>query len=182
MKFTQQEIAGVWTIEPVRHGDARGYFAETFRSDLFRANIGDIDFVQDNESRSTRGVFRGIHFQSGPAAQAKLVRVSQGTVIDIVVDLRPGSATFGRHIMVELSADNGRQLFMPRGMGHGFVVMSPEALFQYKVDNYYAPGTEHTLLVSDPALGITLPLPADELLMSAKDMAGLPLSRIAGLL
>lgn len=178
MKFTQQAIAGVWLIEPLRHGDERGYFSETFRSDLFEAHVGKIDFVQDNESFSRRGVMRGLHFQRGEWAQAKLVRVTRGEIVDIVVDLRRGSPTFGRHVMARLSAENGHQLFMPRGMAHGFVVLSDEAQFQYKVDNYYAPQAEMTLLYDDPELAIEYPLPAAELLLSPKDRLGLPLKQI----
>lgn len=182
MKFTQQAIEGVWLIEPVRHGDERGYFCETFRSDLFEAHVGKIDFVQDNESFSRRGVMRGLHFQRGEWSQAKLVRVTRGEIVDIVVDLRLGSPTFGRHVTARLSAENGRQLFMPRGMAHGFVVLSDEAQFQYKVDNYYAPQAEMTLLYDDPELAIDYPLPAAELLLSPKDRAGIPLKQIVELL
>lgn len=182
MKFTQQAIAGVWLIEPLRHGDERGYFSETFRSDLFESHVGKIDFVQDNESFSRRGVMRGLHFQRGEWAQAKLVRVTRGEIVDVVVDLRRGSPTFGRHVTARLSADNGHQLFMPRGMAHGFVVLSDEAQFQYKVDNYYAPQAEMTLLYDDPELAIEYPLPAAELLLSPKDKLGLPLKQIESLL
>lgn len=182
MRFTQQAIEGVWLIEPVRHGDERGYFSETFRADLFESHIGKVDFVQDNESFSRRGVMRGLHFQRGEWAQAKLVRVTRGEIVDIVVDLRLGSPTFGSHVMARLSAENGRQLFMPRGMAHGFVVLSPEAQFQYKVDNYYAPQAEMTLLYNDPELAIDYPLPSAELLLSPKDKAGIPLKQIVGML
>lgn len=179
MKFTQLSIPGVWLIEPVIHGDHRGYFAETFRNDLFEENVGKVNFVQDNESLSAAaGVLRGLHFQRGRASQAKLVRVSRGRVVDVVVDLRGGSPTYGKHLMVELSADNHRQLFVPRGMAHGFIVLDAPAQFQYKVDNYYAPGAEATLRYDDPALGIRWPLPADRLVLSDKDLQGLPLSEI----
>lgn len=179
MKFTQLPINGVWLIEPEVHGDQRGYFVEAFRQDLFEANVGNVKFVQENESlSSTVGVLRGLHFQRGRASQAKLVRVSQGRVVDVVVDLRGGSPTYGKHLMVELSADNHRQLFVPRGMAHGFVVLEAPAQFQYKVDNYYAPGSEGTLRYDDPALAIEWPLPADKLLLSEKDRHGISLSDV----
>lgn len=179
MNFTQLSIPGVWLVEPVRFGDARGYFMESFKLEEFQAHIGDIHFVQDNESLSTRGVLRGLHFQKGEFSQAKLVRVSQGTVIDVAVDLRGGSPTFGQHVAVELSQENSRQLFIPRGFAHGFVVLSDTAQFQYKVDNVYAPHSEATLRFDDPALGIDWRLPHSELLLSPKDLKGLPLSEIA---
>lgn len=178
MKYTQLEIPGVWLIEPRRFGDDRGYFMETFKLEEFREHVGDVTFVQDNESFSSRGVLRGLHFQKGEFSQAKLVRASQGRIVDVVVDLRGDSPTFGRHIAVELSAENALQLFMPRGMAHGFVVLSDVAQFQYKVDNVYAPQSEATLRFDDPALGIDWPLPASELLLSPKDLKGLPLSEI----
>lgn len=178
MNFTQLSIPGVWLVEPVRFGDARGYFMESFKLEEFQAHIGDIHFVQDNESLSTRGVLRGLHFQKGEFSQAKLVRVSQGTVIDVAVDLRGGSPAFGQHVGVELSQENARQLFIPRGFAHGFVVLSDTAQFQYKVDNVYAPHSEATLRFDDPALGIDWRLPHSELLLSPKDLKGLPLSEI----
>lgn len=172
MEFIQTDIEGVWVIEPKRYGDSRGYFCETFRQDLFDKYIGHVDFIQDNESMSTRGVLRGLHFQKGEWSQAKLVRVSQGTVLDVCVDLRATSATFGRHVACQLSAENGRQMFIPRGFAHGFVVLSDQAQFQYKVDNVYAPQAEATLAWDDPALGIQWPLPASQLVLSAKDREG----------
>lgn len=178
MKFTQLEIDGVWLIEPVRHGDARGYFAETFRRDEFERHIGPVDFVQDNESVSSRGVLRGLHFQRGDASQAKLVRVSRGTVVDVAVDLRPDSPTLGRYVMVELSAENGRQLFIPRGFAHGFLVMSQEAQFQYKVDNLYAPQSEASLRYDDPTVGVKWPIDGMDVLLSPKDLAGQPYAEI----
>lgn len=178
MEFIKTEIEGVWVIEPNRYGDARGYFSETFRQDLFDKHVGHVDFIQDNESFSTRGVLRGLHFQKGEWSQAKLVRVSQGKVLDVCVDLRSASPTFGKHVMVELSADNGRQLFIPRGFAHGFVVLSDVAQFQYKVDNVYAPQSEATLMWNDPELGIEWPLPASELLLSAKDQQGVGLKDV----
>lgn len=151
---------------------------ESFKKTEFEANIGHVDFVQDNESFSSRGVLRGLHFQKGEFSQAKLVRVSRGTVIDVAVDLRGGSPTFGRHVAVELSQENARQLFIPRGFAHGFVVLSDEAQFQYKVDNVYAPQSEATLRFDDPALGIDWRLPAEDLLLSEKDLRGLSLTEI----
>lgn len=178
MKFTQLSIPGVWLVEPERYGDARGYFMESFKLSEFRSNIGEVNFVQDNESVSSRGVLRGLHFQKGEFSQAKLVRVSQGTVLDVAVDLRGGSPTYGKHVAVELSQENARQLFIPRGFAHGFVVLSDMAQFQYKVDNQYAPHSEATLRFDDPALGIDWRLPHDELLLSPKDLKGIPLSDI----
>lgn len=179
MKFKQLDIEGVWLIEPQIHGDNRGYFAETFRSDLFAQNIGDIKFVQDNESLSTKvGVLRGLHLQKGAAAQAKLVRVSVGRVADVVVDMRASSPTFGRYTMVELSADNHRQLFIPRGMAHGYIVLEAPAQFQYKVDNYYAPGTEVTLRYDDPTVAVRWPLSSDQFILSPKDLNGLQFDQI----
>ena len=178
MTFTEQYIKGVWIIEPVRYGDARGYFMESFKKAEFQAHVGNVEFVQDNESVSTRGVLGGLHFQRNEWAQAKLVRVSRGRVIDVIVDIRKDSPTFGQHLAVELSEDNCRQLFVPRGMAHGFIVLSDVAQFQYKVDNVYAPQAEATLRFDDPALGIDWPLPAEELNLSEKDSHGLSLADI----
>lgn len=173
MNFTPTPLADVWLIEPVRHNDARGYFCETFRRDVFERAIGrHADFVQENESLSSRGVVRGLHYQAGAASQAKLVRVSEGAIVDVAVDLRVGSPTFGRHICVELSEDNGRMLFIPRGFAHGFAVLSERARFQYKVDNYYCPGAERTLRPDDASVGIEWPFAADEMLLSDKDRRG----------
>lgn len=178
MEFVSTEIEGVWIIEPRRFGDARGYFMESFKLEEFQSVVGPVQFVQDNESMSRRGVLRGLHFQKGEWSQAKLVRVSQGAVLDVAVDLRGGSPTFGRHVAVELSQENGRQLFIPRGFAHGFVVLSDVAQFQYKVDNVYAPQAEATLRFDDPALGIDWRLDADQLLLSEKDLRGISLSEI----
>ena len=178
MKFEEQYIKGVWVIEPVRYGDARGYFCESFKKSEFEQVVGKIDFVQDNESMSSRGVLRGLHFQSGEFSQAKLVRVSQGRVLDVAVDLRHGSPTYGKHIAVELSMENGRQLFIPRHFAHGFLVLSDIAQFQYKVDNVYAPQAEVTLRFDDPALGIDWPTDGMVLNLSEKDKHGLLLSEI----
>ncbi len=184
MKYRPTLLKGVFLIDPRRYGDQRGYFMETFRLAEFRQAVGlpDIEFVQDNESVSRRGVFRGLHFQRGDAAQAKLVRVSRGEVLDIAVDLRLGSDTFGRHVAEVLSAETGRMLFIPRGFAHGFLVLSEEAQFQYKVDNLYAPEAEATLRYDDPALGLSLPVPPGGLLLSEKDLRGLPLAEIRALL
>lgn len=178
MNFIKTDIEGVWIIEPRRFGDSRGYFMESFKKSEFEANVGAVDFVQDNESFSSKGVLRGLHFQKGEFSQAKLVRVSQGTVVDVAVDLRGGSPTYGHHVAVELSQENARQLFIPRGFAHGFVVLSETAQFQYKVDNVYAPQSEATLRFDDPALGIDWRLPYSELLLSEKDLRGMSLSDI----
>ena len=173
MTFTELEIKGVWLIEPKRFGDNRGYFCETFKLEEFESHVGKINFVQDNESMSTYGVLRGLHFQRGKWSQAKLVRVSQGRVLDVAVDLRRGSSTYGRHVAVELSQENAHQLFIPRGFAHGFVVLSETAQFQYKVDNVYAPQSEATLLFDDDALGIDWRIPHSDMKLSEKDMRGL---------
>lgn len=178
MEFKELEIKGVWLIEPKRFGDARGYFCETFKLSEFESHIGKVEFVQDNESLSTRGVLRGLHFQRGEWSQAKLVRVSQGRVLDVAVDLRGGSPTYGQHVAVELSRDNGRQMFIPRGFAHGFVVLSDEAQFQYKVDNVYAPQSEATLRFDDPALGIDWPIDKEEMKLSEKDLRGMAFAEV----
>lgn len=175
MNYVEQYIKGVFVIEPHRFGDRRGYFMESFKLEEFRANVGDIRFVQDNESFSSRGVLRGLHFQTGEWSQAKLVRVSRGRVIDVAVDLRPESPTRGKYIAVELSDENARQLFIPRRFAHGFVVLSDVAQFQYKVDNVYAPQAEATLRFDDPSLAIDWHLPADQLQLSDKDLNGISL-------
>lgn len=173
MTFTETELKGVWIIDPVRHGDSRGYFCETFRQNEFEENVGKVDFVQENESFSSRGVLRGLHYQKGEYAQAKLVRVSEGRILDVVVDLRRGSATFGRHLAIELDSDSGRQLFVPRGFAHGFVVLSEQARFQYKVDNYYNHSSEACIRYDDSSLGIKWPKEAvGHFMLSAKDLDG----------
>ncbi|MBQ7942342.1 MAG: dTDP-4-dehydrorhamnose 3,5-epimerase [Muribaculaceae bacterium] len=178
MNFIEQDISGVFVIEPVRHGDARGYFSEVWKQEEFELHIPGVKFIQDNESLSTYGVLRGLHFQEGEWSQAKLVRVSQGRVLDVAVDLREGSATYGKHLSVELSSENGRQLFIPRGFAHGFVVLSETAQFQYKVDNVYAPHAEKTLRFDDDALSIDWILPKEVLLLSEKDLLGVELKNI----
>lgn len=172
MEYIKTTIADVWICEPRVFPDARGYFMETWRQSDFDAHIGHhVAFVQDNESRSTRGVLRGLHYQRGAASQAKLVRVLQGSVVDVAVDLRQDSPTFGQHVAVELTAENKRQLFIPRGFAHGFQVLSDVAVFAYKVDNIYAPDTEASIRYDDPELDIRWPIsdPA-EVLLSEKDL------------
>lgn len=171
MEFLQLEIPGAYVIRPVRHGDKRGYFCETFRKDLFDAAVGKIEFVQDNESCSSYGVVRGLHFQTGEYAQSKLVRVTAGKVLDVAVDIRPASPTFGRHLAVELDAEEGLQLFLPCGMAHGYAVLSDMAQFQYKVDNVYAPLHEGSIRFDDPALGIDWRVPSGKMLLSPKDLS-----------
>ncbi len=172
MKFTQQSIKGVWVIEPRVFTDERGYFMESFKKEAFEQHIGKVDFVQDNESKSTRGVLRGLHYQTGEYAQAKLVRALKGSVLDVIVDLRKSSPTFGQSLSIELTEDNKKQFFVPRGFAHGFLVLSPEAIFSYKVDNVYAPQHEASLLWSDPTINIDWGISEDELILSAKDKAG----------
>lgn len=173
MEILPGTLADTLIIKPVRHIDARGYFCETFRADEFdRAAGRHVDFVQENESLSSRGVVRGLHFQAGEHAQAKLVRVSEGRIVDVVVDLRHHSPTFGRHMCIELSSDDGLMLFVPRGFAHGFAVLSDVARFQYKVDNYYCPAAERTLRFDDPLLGIEWPLDREDMILSPKDLKG----------
>ena len=172
MQFIEQKIRGVFVIEPQKFGDARGYFMETYRKEIFDRNVGEVNFVQDNQSYSVYGVLRGLHYQKGDYSQAKLVRVLSGRVLDVAVDLRKKSPTFGKYIMVELSEENNRQLFIPRGFAHGFLVLSKTATFAYKVDNVYAPDQEATLMYNDPEIGIEWPLAPEELLLSPKDLKG----------
>lgn len=178
MQYLEQAIKGVFIIEPVRFKDERGYFCETYKKEEFDKNVGVVNFVQDNESFSAFGVVRGLHFQSGEYSQAKLVRVSRGSILDVGVDLRKDSPTFGKHIAVELSEENGRMLFLPRGFAHGFVVLSKEVQFQYKVDNVYAPQSEHTLKFDDVEIGIDWRLTPDEMVLSPKDLNGIELKNI----
>ena len=154
MKYIKTEIEGVYILEPKVFEDARGYFFEAFKSSDFKNNVGDIEFIQDNESKSSRGVLRGLHYQRGAYSQAKLVRVIKGRVLDVAVDLRRSSATFGKHVMVELSDENKRQFFIPRGFAHGFLVLSDEAEFCYKVSDFWHPNDEGGLAWNDPAIGI----------------------------
>lgn len=171
MEYIKTTIPGVWVLEPRVFEDARGYFMETWREEDFNRAIGhEVHFVQDNQSMSSRGVLRGLHFQKGEASQAKLVRVLQGTVVDVAVDLRKDSPTFGKHVMVELSADNKKQLFIPRGFAHGFQVLSETAVFTYKVDNRYAPETECSIRYNDPTIGIDWPIKGNDVILSEKDL------------
>lgn len=172
MNYIQTEIDGVWLIEPKVFSDERGYFMEAFKKEEFEANIGPVNFVQDNESKSSFGVLRGLHYQKGEHSQAKLVRVIKGVVLDVAVDLRRSSPTFGKYVSVLLSEENKRQFFIPRGFAHGFAVLSEEAIFTYKVDNGYAPQAEATILFNDEALGIDWPLAEAQMLLSSKDKAG----------
>lgn len=169
MTYIQTEINGVWIIEPKVFPDSRGYFFEAYKQQEFNTNIGTVNFIQDNESRSSFGVFRGLHYQSGEWSQAKLVRVIKGKVLDIAVDLRKSSPTFGKHISVELSEENKRQFFIPRGFAHGFLVLSEDAVFSYKVDNAYAPQAEKSILYNDPSLRIDWPISESQLIISEKD-------------
>jgi len=170
MQFVRTEIEDVVIIEPKVHGDERGYFVETFRADKLEAFLGyKIDFCQDNESKSSRGVLRGLHYQLAPAAQTKLVRVIQGKVLDVAVDIRKNSPTFGKHVAIELSSENKKQLLVPRGFAHGFVVLEDDTIFAYKVDNYYSPENDRGILFSDEALGIDWKVLHDNLNLSEKD-------------
>ena len=170
MKFTPQSIPEVILIEPTVHGDDRGYFVETFRQDLFEKAIGyKVNFIQDNESKSTKGVLRGLHYQLPPYTQAKLVRVIEGSVLDVAVDIRKSSPTFGQHVSVELTGENKHQLFIPHGFAHGFVVLSDSATFAYKVDNYYAPEHDRGIAFDDVKLAIDWQLTLEELQLSGKD-------------
>lgn len=169
MNYIQTEIEGVWIIEPKVFKDERGYFMEAFKKEEFEANVGKVNFIQDNESKSSFGVLRGLHYQKGEFSQAKLVRVIKGTVLDVAVDIRKSSPTFGKHVSVELSEENKRQFFIPRGFAHGFLVLSDEAVFTYKVDNVYAPQAEASILYSDADLAINWPIVGEQVIMSAKD-------------
>ncbi len=170
MEFIEQKIKGVWVIEPKVFGDARGYFFESFRQEEFDKYIGHhVEFIQDNESKSSYGVLRGLHYQKGEFAQAKLVRVVKGCVLDVAVDIRKSSPTFGQYVAVELSEDNKKQLYIPRGFAHGFVVKSPEAIFCYKVDNVYAPQAEAGIVFNDPTINVEWGVPEKDVLLSAKD-------------
>lgn len=170
MNVIKTDIEGPFIIEPRLFGDARGYFFESFNAREFSQQTGlDVAFVQDNESRSSRGVLRGLHFQKPPYAQSKLVRVVEGRVVDVAVDIRKGSPTYGRHVAVELTGDNHRQFFVPKGFAHGFVVLSEVALFQYKCDEFYHPEAEGAIAWNDPTLAIPWPIGADEVLLSERD-------------
>jgi len=172
MNFIRTDIPDVVIVEPKVHGDDRGYFVETFRTDKLEEFLGyKINFCQDNESKSSRGVLRGLHYQLAPAAQTKLVRVISGRVLDVAVDIRKGSPTFGKHVAVELSGESKRQILIPRGFAHGFVVLEDDTVFAYKVDNYYSPANDRGIAFDDEALGIQWQVALEELNLSAKDRA-----------
>lgn len=176
MDYRETKIKGVYVIEPKVFTDNRGYFMESFKQQEFEENVCSIDFIQENESKSSKGVLRGLHYQKGEFAQAKLVRVIKGRVLDVAVDLRRNSPTFGQYEMVELSEDNKLQFFIPRGFAHGFLVLSDEAIFTYKVDNVYAPQHEASVKWNDSVIGIEWPIDEDQLILSEKDKNAKPLS------
>ena len=169
MNFIKTNLPGVIIVEPKVFGDARGYFFESWNQAAFEAAGITNKWVQDNESRSCFGVLRGLHYQAAPYTQAKIVRVISGAVLDVAVDIRKGSPTYGKHVEVELSSENKRQLFIPRGFAHGFVVLSDVAVFAYKCDNLYMPSSERGILFSDPDIGIDWRVPHDKILLSEKD-------------
>lgn len=169
MNVVLTSIPEVVILEPRVFGDDRGYFFESFSEAWFREHVCKTSFVQDNESKSRYGVVRGLHYQKAPYCQSKLVRAVRGRVLDVAVDIRKGSPTYGRHVAVELSEENHRMLFVPRGFAHGFAVLSSEAVFQYKCDQYYAPESEGGIAWNDPALGIDWRVPAEDVILSAKD-------------
>lgn len=170
MNYIETEIKGVFIIEPRVFNDSRGYFFEAWKKAEFEEHVGKVDFIQDNESKSSYGVLRGLHYQKGDFSQAKLVRVIKGKVLDVAVDLRKSSPTFGKHVMVELSEENKRQFFIPRGFAHGFLVLSEEAVFTYKVDNVYAPQSETGIRWNDSQLAIQWPIAQDDVQTSEKDL------------
>lgn len=169
MEVIKTDIEGVVIIEPRIFEDARGYFFESFSQREFEEKVGKVVFVQDNESKSTYGVMRGLHFQRPPFTQSKLVRCVKGAVLDVAVDLRKGSPTYGKHVAVELTEDNHRQFFIPQGFAHGFAVLSEEAVFQYKCDNFYAPQADGGISILDESLGIDWKIPTDKAILSEKD-------------
>ncbi len=175
MKIFESELPGVFVFEPKVWGDERGYFFESYRDDLISKQIRNFKWVQDNESMSTKGVLRGLHYQLPPFAQTKLVRVIRGSVLDVAVDIRNGSPHFGKHFAIELSEENKKQLLIPRGFAHGFVVLSDVAIFSYKVDNYYSKESERTILWNEPEIGIDWKLTESQLLLSEKDKVGISL-------
>lgn len=171
MKVLKTAIEGLLIIEPTVFSDSRGYFFESYNKQRFKDETGlDIDFVQDNESMSSYGVMRGLHFQRPPFTQSKLVRCVRGKVLDVAVDIRKGSPTYGQHVAVELTEDNHRQFFVPRGFAHGFAVLSETAIFQYKCDNFYAPQTDGGISIQDDTLGIDWQIPMDKAILSDKDL------------
>lgn len=169
MEVIQTNIKGVVIIEPRLFKDDRGYFFESYSERDFNKQVGEIHFVQDNESKSSYGVMRGLHFQRPPFTQSKLVRCVKGAVLDVAVDIRKGSPTYGQHVAVELTEDNHRQFFIPRGFAHGFAVLSPEAIFQYKCDNFYHPEADGGISILDTSLGIDWRIPTDHAILSEKD-------------
>lgn len=169
MEVIKTDIEGVVIIEPRIFEDARGYFFESFSQREFEEKVGKIVFVQDNESKSSYGVMRGLHFQRPPFTQSKLVRCVKGAVLDVAVDLRKGSPTYGKHVAVELTEDNHRQFFIPQGFAHGFAVLSDEAVFQYKCDNFYAPQADGGISILDESLGIDWKIPTEKAILSDKD-------------
>lgn len=171
MNVIQTDIPEVVIVEPRVFGDHRGYFFESFSQKDFDSQVREVRFVQDNESKSCYGVLRGLHFQKPPYSQSKLVRVVKGAVLDVAVDIRKGSPTFGKHVAVELTEDNHRQLFIPRGFAHGFVVLTDEVIFQYKCDDFYAPQSEGAIAWDDPDMGIDWRIPASDVILSDKDKA-----------
>lgn len=172
MEYIATELQGVFVIQPKVFNDERGYFFESWKKEEFEKHVGKVDFVQDNESKSSFGVLRGLHYQKGEASQAKLVRVIKGRVLDVAVDLRKSSPTFGKYVAVELSDENKKQLFIPRGFAHGFLVLSSEAVFTYKVDNVYCPQSETSIRWNDETLGIEWPIEYGKIVTSAKDLKG----------
>ena len=178
MNIIETNIEGVIIIEPRLFEDERGYFFESFNQKEFQEKVCKTTFIQDNESKSSYGVIRGLHFQKPPFAQSKLVRVVKGSVLDVAVDIRKGSPTFGQHVAVELTEDNHRQFFIPRGFAHGFSVLSKEVIFKYKCDNFYAPQSEGAIAWDDPDLGIDWQISIDEILLSEKDKSHPKLAEI----
>lgn len=170
MEYRKTEIDGVYILEPRVFNDDRGYFFEAWKKEDFEEHVGKVDFIQDNESKSSYGVLRGLHYQKENYSQAKLVRVIKGKVLDVAVDIRKSSPTFGKHVMVELSNENKRQFFIPRGFAHGFLVLSDEAIFTYKVDNIYAPQHEASIRWNDEDINIKWPIAPEDVVTSEKDL------------
>jgi dTDP-4-dehydrorhamnose 3,5-epimerase len=171
MNVKETQLKGCFILEPQVFKDKRGYFVETYNQAIFNKELSlDINFVQDNESQSSKGVLRGLHYQLGEYAQAKLVRVIKGRVLDVVVDLRPNSPTFGKHVSVELSEQNKKQIFVPRGFGHGFLVLEDETIFSYKCDNFYNKKSEAGIIYNDENLAIDWQFPEQDLIVSEKDL------------
>ena len=179
MEVIKTYIEGLFIIEPRIFADDRGYFFESFSQREFDEKVAPIRFVQDNESKSVFGVVRGLHFQRPPYAQSKLVRVIKGRVLDVAVDIRRDSPTYGKHVAVELSEENHRQFFIPQGFAHGFAVLSDEAIFQYKCDNFYAPESEGAIAWNDPQLGIDWKIPTDKIILSSKDRLNPPFTLLS---